>query len=247
MNKYRKKNLAIAPEVSLEPETKPKPKKKPAAWVKFVLPVLYATAIFLPIITFFNLRGGLGTFEGLEAKDYFTVLFPLFGLVAFTLVAWQVLIATNLWWLQKYWPKIVHYHRLQGMTALVFAGLHPLFILIGYGASTYFGFDYVSPARVKYLIFGYLALSFMFATVITALLAWHGMKLPFWRWVHRLNYAVFFLIWYHSWSLGTDTQAGNLKNLWLIYLLVVTFSVGLNWWYRAYRAPIVIDKPNLKH
>src|SRR4051794_18034481 len=91
---------------------------------------LYAAALVLPVAVFLNVRGGFSAFSGLAATDFFQSVFPLFGLIAFTLVTMQVLIATNRWWLITLWPRVILFHRFQGSFALLFALTHPLFILL---------------------------------------------------------------------------------------------------------------------
>jgi hypothetical protein len=56
---------------------------------------LYVSAFVLPVLVFFHDRGGAGILQGLPIKGGLQVFFSLLGLYAFTLVTFQVLIATN--------------------------------------------------------------------------------------------------------------------------------------------------------
>lgn len=194
-----------------------------------------AVALALPGIAFFNDRNGTAFLNGVHGTALLQVLFPLVGLYAFTLVTAQVLVATNLRWLSNLWPAIVRYHRVQGIFALLFAVLHPLFILVGFGLASMLSNGFVRPGLARWLIPSYTALAIVLFTVATALLAWSGRRISWWRGVHRLNYLVFGLVWVHSWFIGTDTPTRLLRSVWITYLaLVVVSTVGR---YRAARGP----------
>lgn len=186
---------------------------------------LYIAALCLPLYIFFHDRGGTAFLHMADLRDSLRLVFPLLGLYAFTFVTWQVLIATNLRWLRKLWPRVINFHHFQGGFALIFAVLHPALILIGFGLADYLHFRFVSPNLRWWLIPSYTALTILLLTVTTASLAWHGMNIPWWRKLHRLNYLVFVLVWLHSWFIGTDTRTLLLRFVWVVYLLLVTISV----------------------
>jgi predicted ferric reductase len=187
---------------------------------------LYGAALLLPLYIFFNDRGGVTFFEGAGPRAVLKLFFPLLGLYAFTFVTFQVLIATNLRWLRRFWRGIVRFHRTQGSFALLFAVLHPGFILLGYGAAKYLSFRYVTSNQVWWLLPAYIALIILLLTAGTALLAWYGKDIPWWRKLHKLNYLVFALVWLHSWFIGTDTQLTTLRAVWLVYFIIVMVSVA---------------------
>lgn len=192
--------------------------------LKGTLLLLYAAGLVLPIYIFFHNRGGTAFLQAANLKLSLQLLFPLVGLYAFTFVAWQVLLATNLRWLRKLWPNIIQFHRFQGSFALLFALVHPTFIALGYGMGAYLHFRYVSPGLRWWLLPGYTALTILLLTVITASLAWYGRNIPWWRKLHRLNYFVFALVWVHSWFIGSDVRTSILKGVWLTYLIIVVAS-----------------------
>jgi predicted ferric reductase len=161
----------------------------------------------------------------LDLRIDLQLAFPLLGLYAFTFVTWQVLLATNLYWLRRVWPQLIKFHRFQGSFALLFAVSHPLFILVGFGLIADLHFGYVAPGLRWWLLPGYTALTILLGTTGTALLAWRGMNIQWWRKLHRLNYLAFALVWLHSWFIGTDTRTSLLRVVWLTYLLLVTVSV----------------------
>jgi len=187
---------------------------------------LYAAMLALPAYAFFHDRAGTAFLHGAHDATVLQLLFPLVGLYAFTFVTAQVLITTNLHWLTRLWPRVIIYHRAQGIFTLLFAITHPAFILAGYGLTVFLGSEFVQPGRARWLIPSYTALTILIVTVGTALLAWSGRRLPWWRAVHRLNYLAFALIWIHSWFIGTDTPTRLLRITWLIYLSAVLASAA---------------------
>jgi predicted ferric reductase len=198
--------------------------------VQASLLVLYLAALYLPIYVFFHDRGGTAFLHSLSYKVSLQLLFPLLGLYAFTFVAWQILIATNLRWLRKLWPRILQFHRFEGSFALLFAIMHPSFIAVGYGLASYLHYNFVAPPLRWWLVPAYAGLTIMIATVLTALLAWKGRNIPWWRKLHRLNYLVFALVWTHSWFIGSDLRTPLLRRVWLAYLLAVIISAALKYY-----------------
>lgn len=197
---------------------------------------IYVAALCLPVYIFFKDRGGLGFLSGANPQVRLQLLFPLLGLYAFTFVTFQILITTNLRWLSRLWPSVIRYHRAQGIFALLFALLHPLFILVGFGLVSYLHYRFVAPAVHLWVLPAELALTILVLTVVTALLAWHGRNLPWWRHVHKLNYLVFILVWSHSWFIGTDTPVPLLRVVWIMYAAAIIVST-LGKYYSASRLP----------
>jgi DMSO/TMAO reductase YedYZ heme-binding membrane subunit len=186
---------------------------------------LYLLALAVPAIAFFRDRGGVSFLQGAHGRVVLQLLFPLFGLYAFTLVTAQILITTNLYWLNRLWPRVIGYHRAQGVVALLFALTHPALILIGYGLAVFLARTFTRPGLSGWLIPAYIGLTILLLTVVTALLAWSGKRISRWRSIHRLNYLAFALIWIHSWFIGTDTPTHLLRTVWLVYLALVAASV----------------------
>lgn len=188
--------------------------------------VVFAVALVLPGYAFFHDRHGTAFLTGVHGKTVLQVFFPLVGLYAFTFVTAQVLIATNLRWLTTLWPGVIRYHRAQGTFALLFAVLHPLFILVGFGLASMLSNGFVRPGLARWTVPSYAALAILIFTVATALLAWSGRRLSWWRNVHRLNYLVFGLVWVHSWFIGTDTPTRLLRAVWILYAVLVVLSAA---------------------
>jgi len=76
-----------------------------------------------------------------------------------------------------------------------------------------------------YVWFGKVGL--ILITMAAAAGVWraHPMVTKYWRWIHRLNYVVFVLIYIHSWKLGTD--AGSFPFKAIYYLAPVVLVLAL--------------------
>ncbi len=192
--------------------------------LRVIVLAVFLLALVLPAYAFFHDRNGTAFLHGLHGRSLLTVLFPLVGLYAFTFVTIQVLITTNLRWLSQLWPGVIRFHRVEGLFALLFAVLHPVFILVGFGSAAFFAHRFVRPGLARWLIPSSTALAILLFTVVTAMLAWSGLRIRWWRAVHRLNYLVFGLVWVHSWFIGTDTPTTLLRTVWIVYATAVVAS-----------------------
>jgi len=186
------------------------------AW-RWLLPLLYLAILVLPGWIFFSVRGGFGLFVGADSKTFRLLAFPLLGLYAFTFVWAQVMIGSQMPRLRRLFPRIETFHRVQGVFALTFALTHPLFLITALGFWEYLKLGFVDPRYKVFVLVGDLQLLLIMTTVTTALL----MKLEWlktrWHLIHLANYAVFALVWTHSWFLGTDVRATPLRWLWIFY------------------------------
>ncbi len=128
-------------------------------------------------------------------NDYIFLIHRILGLSAFALIFIQIILGSlriNL--------KI---HMKIGKVALILAILHPA-LLIGTN---------VSPFKEGFNQFYFsLGLIGLFLILLTAGAALLGTKVgPIWRYLHRLNYVLFWVIFFHSINLGIDTQSSIVK------------------------------------
>ncbi len=189
--------------------------------------LIYLIAVVLPGWIFFQAHGGIGFLEGLDSQTLSSLLFPLVGLYAFTLVWVQFMLGSAMWLWRKVFPKIELFHRTQGIFTLLFALIHPTMIAYGYGLELYFSRNYVAPDLTVYLYFGYFQLIVMCCTVTAALLRRRNFMKKIWRYVHFGNYAVFVSVWIHGWFLGSDVQYSALKYVWIVYAVTAGVAVLL--------------------
>lgn len=205
--------------------------------VKYGLVVIWVLILLTPIVIF--LRGHTP-----QALNHAGTAFPLFGLIAFTLVWSQIMFGAFMRPLEKIYPRILPFHIIQGLVALGFAFLHPLLLIVslgGEGRLRYIDRDYffVSASQVPYVYLGQAALLLLILGLAAGLLRKWAPIQRHWHWIHLVHYVVFFLVFFHSWNLGSDIQTtAVLRGLWLFYL--VTVIIGL-----IYRRIIIPSRDGL--
>ncbi len=170
-----------------------------------------------PGFVFFSNRDGLETLLGHDFQTTLKLLFPLVGLYAFTFLWAQFLIGSSSAPLRELFPQIVQFHRRQGLFVFLLALFHPGLLFLALGPEQYFSYQFLPREMVPFALLGTLALFLMTLTALTAKLQKINFLRGKWRIIHYLNYLIFFLVWFHSWKLGSDVQATNLKILWLFY------------------------------
>ncbi len=200
----------------------PSPSKNYTTWWLLAMAAVFFAVLILPGFIFFSQRGG---FEFLKtARDiqsFGRLIFPLFGLYAFTLVWIQVMLGSNLDILRPKFRWIERFHRVEGVFAFLFAWTHPTLILIGVGLANYLPPKFVAPNLVPFVYLGEVQLFLLTLTVATALLRKRKWLRKYWHAIHLMNYVTFSLVWIHSWFLGSDVKSTNLRYLWFFYLLTV--------------------------
>lgn len=185
--------------------------------LRVLIPFTYLVTLILPGYYFFQARSGLAFFRAPDARIISLLIFPLFGLYAFTFVWVQLMIGTNLPYLRKIFRWSETYHRVQGMFTLVFALTHPLLLLFGVSFETYRTFQFVSPELVPFAIMGTVQLFLLLLTVATAILRKRPWLQTRWHYIHYLNYLIFGLAWIHGWYIGSDTQLPPLRYIWIAF------------------------------
>lgn len=208
---------------------------------RWILPLIPLAALVYVGQVFFNARGGAeAVLSGHDFKTGALAIFPLYGLYAFTLLWFQLMLGSMMPWLRRLYRRVEAWHRVQGVFVLLFATLHPLYILIGLGFEKYFAYDWIASVQYPYLVVAYSALGLMYTTVLTALLRQVSFVRRWWRQVHVLNYLVFGLAWVHSWNLGTDTQSDALRPVWILFGVT---AAGAGLWRLASRWRLASSRP----
>jgi glycine/D-amino acid oxidase-like deaminating enzyme/nitrite reductase/ring-hydroxylating ferredoxin subunit len=209
---------------------RPKPAGAGAKPWRWIFPIVWLAVLAMPALAFFGARGGTGFLKGLDFKTLRLLTFPLLGLYAFTLIWAQLVIGANMRWLRRLFPRIETFHRTEGIFALVFALAHPLFLATGLGLAEYLKIEFVDPRLKWAVLLGDLQLLLLVTTVATALL----MKRPWlrrrWHLIHYANYAVFAMVWVHSWTLGSDVRTTSLKWLWFFFGATGIASAVMRFW-----------------
>ncbi len=184
-------------------------------------------------------NGGLAeTFNSADKQTLFYNLYKLAGLAAFTLLSYQIITGPFMrLWEKLYGPKFYLFHAWQGIFVLVFAVTHWLLIHVYMSLAGLSVPEFDALYQAPYVYFGPIALILIAVTVITAVLTvlFKWTKLEKIWWVHWLNYAIFFLVFFHSLKIGSDVSASDssLRPIW--YTFFVFAVVGLV--YRRFFVP----------
>lgn len=146
-------------------------------------------------------------------------LAKLAGSLAFGLMFLQITSGTLMNKLRpKFGSGILNWHIGAGILAFCLSILHPVFFALALGTKTVMnlgGYAILGKAGILLLVFGVLAGLFRTVPFVTR----------YWRWIHRLNYIVFMLIYFHSWQLGTDSHRFPL--IVVYWLAPIVFVYGL--------------------
>lgn len=165
----------------------------------------------------------------------------LAGLVAFYLVLWQLLLIGRVGWIERAWghDKLSHAHHLGGLLAVVFIGIHPVLLILGYSAVAQTtmtgqfmqfltGYQDVLRAFIAYLLFlGIVGISL---TIVRQRLRYET-----WYFVHITLYLAIILSFGHQMANGHDFGRVWFGWYWqfLFYATLATVA-----WYRVVR-PVI--------
>lgn len=160
--------------------------------------------------------------------SYLTV-FPVLGLVAFTLMWGHIMVA---YFRHKY-PDMFDYaayYRQSSHAVLILIILHPLLLVLHQASNDLTVFDYAAPAMRVFIVFGSLAfLGFMIYEVVNRLKEKPAIKRN-WQYVVAMNRVAFILVYIHGLMLGQHLASGPMRLLWLFFGL--TTAAYYIWAYR---------------
>lgn len=194
---------------------------------RILLPIIWVLILLLPPYVYLANRSFAPTLEP-------GTIFPLFGLMAFTFIWSQIMLGAFMRPLARWYKTVFPFHIFQGISALLFAFLHPLFLFISLPAAERFKLPitFVAPGLDKFVFLGDTGLFLLFVGVAAGALRKTAWLKKYWHRIHFVNYLVFFLIFFHSWNLGTDVQSSPiLRPLWLFFFGTVVLGIIYRRWY----------------
>lgn len=172
-------------------------------------------------------------FSFIEAspRDTIYVFLRLVGLTAFFLIFVQVITGSfRAYFSTIFGPNFIKFHITSGIFVLLLILTHPTLFRI----SQYFDNSFV----LKNVFFphfedrfstltsiGQIGFYLILLTISAALLRKNKYISKYWFKVHLLNFSVFFILFYHSYNIGTDTALFPLNILWPIMALIILFVV----------------------
>jgi hypothetical protein len=176
-------------------------KRKLIFWGGYTLVLLIPVVTWLRYINIFK----LSLYDGLR----------LAGLLAFTLIILQIGLGAFMLFLRQYFGSwVLKLHISQGLAAFTLAWAH-------YLVNKFFlGFT-----NGPYQLWGKIGLLIMCISVAAGLLRTRPWIAKYWRLIHRLNYVLFAMIWYHSWNLGSDVRLWPMRGLYYLAPIVVVAAI----------------------
>ncbi len=190
--------------------------------IKWLLIIGWIAIIITPPLVYVNLQ----TPAALSRPG---TAFPIFGLIAFTLIWSQIMLGAFMRPLSNYFPNIFNFHIIQGLTALTFAILHPLFLLIAHLPNWLDIFNnrtLVPPGRLVYVTYGKVGFLLLILGVLAGLLRKWPPVQRYWHWIHLVNYLVFFFILVHSVGVEGDLILSPiLQSLWFFFFVTVIIAI----------------------
>ena len=161
------------------------------------------------------------------STSFVFTLFPLFGILAFTLLWLHVVSGVFEPWLRQY---IDFYRFVQNTSLLIFISiiLHPLLLLIPAG----FNFNQVFTYGRFYIWLAIIGWLLLITYDIGKLLKKkYNFFTKNWRKILLISNIGFLLTFFHSLSIGDDLQSGPLRTVWIFYgataILATIYTYGI--------------------
>ena len=163
--------------------------------------------------------------SGLPFPVYVYDIGRLLALICFVLIAFQCVLSARVKGLEKGigLVRLLGLHKCWGLILFTVPLAHPVLLLLSERLQGY-------STPISFLkILGVLALFCIFAAAGAAVL--YGkipLKYEAWKRLHRVAYAVFPLIFFHSILLGTTLKSDQMRVFWLILALVYVLILAGN-------------------
>lgn len=183
--------------------------------------ILFWSSLFL--ITGWIVLGFNSGWESLQSSDVSErslVLGRLFGMYAFFFINFQIFAGAWMLPLMRVWRGFFRVHIWTGVATYLLAFAHPGFIYLTVSLQSGFFNPLGVYAFGNGVVFGQIALFVLTVTVLAGLLRKKIGR--HWRKIHWANYLIWFIIFFHSRAVGTDTNnswAGLLFGLYFINLI----------------------------
>lgn len=171
----------------------------------------------------------------------------LTGLYAFVLIFVQIMLGAFMnYWRGIFGTKVLNFHMREGIVAYGLILAHPAFFLLNAllaNVPNPLGLllPQFSNAYETYLSFGKIGFILLTIAVFAARFRNVGFLQNHWRKFHILNYIAFWLIFVHSFNLGSDTHTIPFSLLYPVMAVLVVISIG----YRRIYIPFLKPKPNM--
>jgi hypothetical protein len=158
-------------------------------------------------------------------------LFPLFGLLAFTML-WLHIVGAGLeGWLRQY-VDFEAFVEKTSFLILILMLLHPMLALVTYDFNLgVLGGEY----GVWFVRLGLVGLALLLVYDVGRALKSRAFFIRHWQKVLIVSTIGFFIIFYHSLSIGSDLQTGFLRILWIFYGVTAALSFIYAYFIKGYK------------
>lgn len=200
----------------------------------------------IPGYTLLRNTGGFEALTGYGASSTTYTFLRLTGLYAFILIFIQIMLGAFVnYWRTVFGPRILNFHMREGIVAYGLILAHPaLFLLNAVLAGVPNALGLLIPrftnAYEIYLSFGKIGFILLTIAIFAARFRNVGFLQNHWRKFHILNYIAFWLIFVHSFNLGSDTHTAPFSLLYPVMAILVVISIG----YRRIYVPFLKSKPS---
>ncbi|MDD3662161.1 MAG: hypothetical protein PHG63_03790 [Candidatus Dojkabacteria bacterium] len=176
--------------------------------VRTALGVIASVAVLYPAAVWFqNSRPDI---RSMSLND----LFPVFGLIAFSLMWLHIVGGAMRTFLEKY-INFGNFVSKTSIAVLILILLHPLLFLIDLAPAQIV--SVFTSGQPVYLWLALIALIIFVSYDIAKLFKTGKFLSAHWHAVKFISTLAFFLIFFHSLGLGTDLQSGPLRYVWMFY------------------------------
>jgi predicted ferric reductase len=193
-----------------------------------------AALLVLPLASLTSQTGAMSYYlgEGYPPGQGAYVMMRVAGHLAFALVFLQIVLGLQHRRVEAWLGTrtLLPVHRSLGLAALLIAFSHPVLFewarQLRTGQSSVTATFWPPVATGFYELHQFFGAMGLYLLVVGVAAGALGPRLAprSWRLVHYVNYGVFFLVWYHSFRIGTSTRIGLLP---LLYTVLAAIVIGL--------------------
>ncbi len=197
--------------------------------------------IFIFLYTLLLLIPGYTLFQDGEADGTISLFLRLTGLYAFVLIFIQIMLGAFMDFARRiFGPRILNFHMTQGLVAYGLILAHPTLFLLntvlaGVPNPLILLLPRFTTAYETYLSFGKVGFVLLTAAVFAARFRNTQFLQKHWRKFHILNYIAFWLIFVHSFNIGSDAKTPPFSWLYPVMAVLVVLSI----FYRRIYIPFV--------
>lgn len=159
------------------------------------------------------------------------------GLVAFTLLFWQIMLGAFMEkWTKKFGGWVFRFHIIEGVFIYLLVVLHPVFFMLynyfyGRGFDPFYVFTQVCVlCRPRELYYTLGRVSFWLVNIVIYTVIFRSAT-PYlranWRKLHVINYVIFLLVGIHGFSSGTDFRVMPFFAFAVVAYLIVIYRIIL--------------------